>query len=218
LIAAFVLAAVATTATFPAPGAYNYTASMAGQPIGQWNVTVKRSDSATEIDENSWATVMGMTLSAKATLALAPDLSPASYVGNYRAAGQNVAVTVALTGASATITGTQSNAARSVALVPDTHHFAVIEPGLLAGLFALPAQLAAWNESTVTWLSPVTGSTQPLTKSVAAPPARPSGVPAQDVELSLTGATPATIWYDPASFIPDRIEIPSQNAVLTRVR
>jgi hypothetical protein len=190
---------------------------MSGQPIGQWNVTVKRSDATTEVDENSWATVMGMTLSAKATLALGPDLSPASYVGNYRAAGQNVAVTVALTGATATVTGTQSNAARSVALVPDTHHFAVIEPGLLAGLFALPAQLAAWNESTVTWLSPVTGSAQPLMKSAAPPTARPSGVPAQDVELSLTGATPATIWYDPASFIPDRIDIPSQNAVLTRV-
>ena len=105
------------------------------------------------------------------------------------AAGQNVAVTVALTAASATITGTQSNAARTVALVTDTHHFVVIEPGLLAGLFALPAQLAAWNESTVTWLSPVTGSAQPLMKDPAAPPhGRPSGVPAQDVELSLTGA------------------------------
>jgi hypothetical protein len=217
LIQAFVLAAVAATATFPAPGAYNYTASMSGQPIGQWNVTVKRSDSATEIDENSWATVMGMTLSAKATLALGPDLSPTSYTGNYRAAGQDVAVTVALTAASATITGSQSDAAHNVTLVPDTHHFVVIEPGLLAGLFVLPAQLASWNESTVTWLSPVTGSAQPLMKSAAPATGRPAGVPAQDVELSLTGQTPATIWYDATSLIPDRIEVPSQHAVLTRV-
>jgi hypothetical protein len=191
---------------------------MSGQPIGQWNVTVKRNDSTTEIDENSWATVMGMTLSAKATLALGPDLSPTSYTGNYRAAGQDVAVTVALTPASATITGSQSGTAHTVALVPDTHHFAVIEPGLLSGLFALPAQLASWNESTVTWLSPVTGSAQPLMKSAAPAAARPSGVPAQDIELSLTGQTPATIWYDAVSLIPDRIEIPSQHAVLTRVR
>ena len=190
---------------------------MSGQPIGQWNVTVKRNDSTTEIDENSWATVMGMTLSAKATLALGPDLSPTSYTGNYRAAGQDVAVTVALTPASATISGSQSDAAHAVALVPDTHHFVVIEPGLLAGLFALPAQLASWNESTVTWLSPVTGSAQPLTKDAAASTARPAGVPAQDVELSLSGQTPATIWYDAASLIPDRIEVPSQHAVLTRV-
>src|ERR1700728_2060349 len=159
---------------------------MSGQPIGQWNVTVKRSDSGTEIDENSWASVMGMTLSAKATLALGPDLSPTGYTGNYRAAGQNVAVTVALTAASATVTGSQSDAAHTVTLVPDTHHFAVIEPGLLAGLFALPAQLASWNESTVTWLSPVTGSAQPLTKDAAALTAPPAGVPAQDVELSLS--------------------------------
>jgi len=212
-----VLAAVATTVTFPAAGAYNYTASMSGQPIGQWNVTVKRSDSATEIDENSWASLMGMTLSAKATLALAVDLSPTRYTGNYRAAGQNVGVTVALTPASATITGTQSTSARTVALVADTHHFVVIEPGLLAGLFALPAQLASWNESTVTWLSPVTGAAQPLMKGAESAGARPSGIPTQDVELALTGQTAATIWYDPASLVPDRIEVPSQNAVLTRV-
>jgi hypothetical protein len=218
LIPAFVLAAVAATVTFPAPGAYNYTASMNGQPIGQWNVTVKRSDSATEIDEDSWASVMGMMLSAKATLALGPDLSPASYSGNYRAAGQNIAATVALTSASATITGTQSDAARTVTLLAQTHHFVVIEPGLLAGLFALPAQLASWNESKVTWVSPVTGSAQPLMKDPAPPTARPSGVPTQDVELSLTGQTPVTIWYDPASLVPDRIEVPSQHAILTRVR
>jgi hypothetical protein len=218
LIPAFVFAAVATAVTFPAPGAYNYTASMSGQPIGQWNVTVKRSDSTTEIDENSWASVMGMTLSAKATLALGPDLSPTRYTGNYRAAGQNIGVTVALTAASATITGTQSGSARTVALGADTHHFVVIEPGLLAGLFVLPAQLASWNESTVTWLSPVTGTAQPLMKDSAAPPARPAGVPAQDVELSLTGQIPVTMWYDAVTFIPDRIEVPSQHTILTRVR
>ncbi len=210
--------AVAATVAFPGPGAYNYTAAMSGQPIGQWNVTVKRSDSTTEIDENSWASIMGMTLSARATLALASDLSPTSYTGNYLAAGQNVGVTVALTAASATITGTQSDAARKVVLGADTHHFVVIEPGLLAGLFALPAQLASWNESTVTWLSPVTGAAQPLMRDSAAPQPRPAGVPAQDVELSLTGQIPVTMWYDPATFIPDRIEVPSQHAILTRVR
>jgi hypothetical protein len=190
---------------------------MSGQPIGQWNVTVKRTDSATEIDEDSWASVMGMMLSAKAMLALGADLSPTSYTGNYRAGGQNIDVTVALTSASATITGAQSDAARTVALGADTHHFVVIEPGLLAGLFALPAQLASWNESTVTWLSPVTGTAQPLMRAAVPSAAPPPGVPAQDVELSLTGQIPVTIWYDATSLIPDRIEIPSQHAILTRV-
>jgi hypothetical protein len=218
LVPAFVLAVVAATVTFPAPGAYSYTASMSGEPIGQWNVTVKRNDPATEIDENSWASVMGMMLSAKATLALGPDLSPTGYTGNYRAGGQNVDVTVGLTAASATVTSTQSESAHALALLANTHHFVVIEPGLLAGLFALPAQLASWNESTVTWLSPVTGAAQPLAKDSAASPARPTGVPVQDVELSLTGQIPVTMWYDPVTFIPDRIEVPSQHTILTRVR
>jgi len=214
----FVLAVVAATVAFPASGAYNYTASMSGQPIGQWNVTVKRNDSAMELDESSQASMMGMAISARATLLLGADLSPTSYSGAYRAAGQNVAVTVALTAASATVTGTQSETPRTLGLAANTHHFVVVEPGLLAGLFALPAQLASWNESTVTWLSPVTGAAQPLMKDSAASPARPAGVPAQDVELSLTGQIPVTMWYDPVTFIPDRVEVPSQNAVLTRVR
>lgn len=215
---ALVLAAAAATVTFPASGAYSYTASLSGQPIGQWNVTVKRVDSTTEIDENSWASIMGMMLSAKATLVLGSDLSPASYAGSYRAAGQNLSPTVTLTPAFATMAGSASGPSRTVALLADTHHFVVVEPGLLAGLFALPAQLASWNESTVTWLSPVTGAAQPLTKDASMSGARPAGVPAQDVELSLTGQIPLSMWYDPATFVPDRVEVPSQNAVLTRVR
>ncbi len=191
---------------------------MAGQPLGQWGVTVKRGDSTTEIDEDSSASLAGMTLSAKAALVLRADLSPASYQGSYRMSGQDATVGVELTSTAATVSGSQSAAPRTIPLQAGTHHFVVVEPGLLAGLFAVPAQLASWQDSSVTWLSPIMGTTQVIAGGAGASPARPPDVPAADVELSLTGQIPVTIWYDPTTFVPDRIEVPSQNAILRRVR
>jgi hypothetical protein len=217
MLAAFLLAA-AGAVPFPAAGTYAYAASLSGQPVGQWSVTVKRDDLSTEIDESSRASLLGMALSAKATMVLAPDLSPTTYDGNYGAPDQNMTVTVALTPTSATVAGTQIGTARTVSLQAGTHHFVVVEPGLVSGLFALPAQLLSWKDSSVTWLLPMMGATQPLAKSANAPPVRPAGVPAKDVALSLAGNVAATIWYDPASLVPDRIEVPSENAVLTRLR
>ncbi len=47
---------------------------------------------------------------------------------------------------------------------------------------------------------------------------RPADVPAQEAVLSIERPIAVTIWYDPATFVPDEISVPSQNAVLTRVR
>src|SRR5271165_4276794 len=95
----------AATATFPAPGTYAYAASVAGQPVGQWSVTVKNGDASTEIDENSAATVAGMQLSAQAALVLGSDLSPQRYDGHYQTPGQSPNVSVSLGPTSATVVG-----------------------------------------------------------------------------------------------------------------
>ncbi len=36
--------------------------------------------------------------------------------------------------------------------------------------------------------------------------------------LSIDRPLAVTIWYDPATLVPDQIAVPSQNAVLTRER
>jgi hypothetical protein len=217
MLTAFLLAAIAGAATFPAAGTYHYSAAMNGANIGAWSVTVSGDGPGAEIDEDSNASVMGMQLSAKATLLLGPDLAPTKYDGNYRTPGQNPIVSVTLTPTSATVSGAFSSQPQQFSLDPNTHHFIVIEPGLLAGLFVLPAQLSSWKESAVTWITPATAQSQALTTG-GPPAARPSDVPAGDVQLSIERPVALTIWYDPATMIPDEIAVPSQNAVLRRQR
>lgn len=171
-----------------------------------------------QIDEDSSASFAGMQMKANAILALGADLAPLSYTGSYKMAGQSPNVSVVLTPSSATATGATAAAPQRVTLAANTRHFVVIEPGLLAGLFALPAQLATWKESSVTWITPATAAAATLTVNAIATASRPAGVPAQDAVLSVDRPVAATMWYDPATFVPDAIVVPSQNAVLTRER
>lgn len=215
---AILLAATGGSPAFPAPGTYRYSASLAAQPIGQWSVSVKQDASDTQIDETSSASVMGMQLAATASLVLGPDLAPAKYEGNYSVSNQNRHVSAALTSGSATVVSVMSSQPQQLSLLPATQHFVVVEQGLLAGLFALPAQLAAWKETSVTWISPAEAQAQLLRLAPAAAPKPPSGVPANDAPISIDRPIAVTIWYDPATFVPDQISVPSQNAVLTRER
>jgi hypothetical protein len=217
ILASLVLAATGGL-NFPPPGDYRYTAAMSGQNVGSWTVSVTRNAADTEVDETSSASVMGMQLSATAALTLGADLAPTKYSGSYRTPTQALTVSAELTPASATVVDAVTSRPKQVALAANTRHFVVIEPGLLAGLFALPAQLDSWKDPGVTWITPATGQTQSLTTNAQAPLTRPAGVPAADAVLSIDRPIAVTIWYDPATYAPDEISVPSQSAVLTRVK
>jgi hypothetical protein len=132
--------------------------------------------------------------------------------------GQNPSVSAILTPTSATVTSAISKGPQQIALAATTSHFVVIEPGLLAGLFVLPAQLATWKEPAVTWITPATAQGEALSASTSAPSGRPTGVASQDAVVSIDRPMALTIWYDPTTLVPDEIDVPSQNAVLTRER
>jgi hypothetical protein len=217
MLATLVLAALGAAAVFPAPGAYRYTASMAGQSVGSWSVTVTNGGDSTTIAEESRASIGGLQLAATASLVLGPDLAPTRYDGHYRTPGQNPNVSVVLTPSAATVVGAFNTEPQQVPLGSNTRHFVVIEPGLLAGLFALPAQLRSWKDPAVTWITPTTAQAQSLTVG-AQTSARPADVPSQDALLSIDRPIAVTIWYDPSTLVPDEIVVPSQNAVLTRQR
>lgn len=217
LLPALLLAAAAS-ATFPAPGTYRYAATLGAQRIGEWSATVQGRSGDTVVDENSSAMFAGMQLAATASLVLSPDLAPVSYEGSYHMPGQNPTVTVSVTGRTATVSGTLMSQTQGAAMLPGTEHFVVVEPGLLAGLFVLPAQLDAWRESSVTWITPTSAQAQLLTIDPNATAPRPAGVPAKDVLLSIERPLIVTIWYDPATLVPDEVIVPSQSATLTRER
>jgi hypothetical protein len=217
MIAALMLAALGAGTLFPAAGTYRYSAAMNGQNVGAWSVTVRDATGGIEVDEDSTASVMGMQLAAKATLLLGPDLAPTKYDGNYRTPGQNPIVSVSLSPSTATVSGAFTSAPQSIALLASTRHFVVVEPGLLAGLFVLPAQLGSWKESAVTWITPATAQAQSLTIG-SQTPSRPADVPPADSAISIERPVALTMWYDPATMVPDEILVPSQNAVLKRQR
>lgn len=219
MLSTITLAALAAGSPFLTPGTYQYTALLNGQPAATSTITVAHTGNATNIDEDSSGSLAGMHLSGKATMVLGADLAPTQYNGSYESASQKATVMVALTPTAATIAGSAAvGGSQALALSANTRHFVVIEPGLLAGLFALPAQLESWKDPAVTAIAPMSGRAEALATDPASAQARPSDVPAQDAVLSFGGRFPFTIWYDPTTFVPDEVIVPMQHVVITRAR
>ncbi len=222
MLSAILLAAL-SGAPFPAPGAYRYTASVNnGQAVGSgsWSVNVTQDAAQTTVAESMSGDVMGLHIRATASLVLGPDLAPLRYAGQYafNEIDQPARVTVVLTPSTATVAAAGTGQSQRLTLAANTQRFVVIEPGCLAGLFALPAQMAAWNDPTVTWIAPLNAQAQLLSAGSTSSAPRPANLPAQEAVLSIDHPIALTIWYDPSTLVPDEISLPSQNAVLTRVR
>ena len=200
-------------------GSYKYTATLNGATAGSSTLTVKADGTTTQIDERASGATAGLEFSGSASLVLGADLAPTQYDGKYSVAGQQADVNVSLTPTTATVNNSAAaTRVQTYALNPNAKHFVVIEPGLLAGLFALPAQMQAWNDAAVSAIAPGIGRQLTLQAATAATETRPSGVPGADVALDVKGPYALTVWYDPATMIPDEILVPSQNATVTRVR
>jgi hypothetical protein len=206
------LAALSAGGPALAPGTYSYSAAYNGSVVGASKVTVTRSGNGFAIAEDSSGQIGGQQGTGTSRLVLGADLSPLSYTESYQVPDDHATASVALTATSATSGG------ESFALSGDAKHFVVIEIGLVAGLFALPAQMQAWNNAAVQAIVPSFKASLSMTPDSSLTAARPDGVPAGDVALTFGGMTPLTIWYDPATSIPDQFVVPSQNIVVTRVR
>jgi len=79
--------------------------------------------------------------------------------------------------------------------------------------------MAAWNDAPSTAIAPTRPGSVLLDVAAQATPApHPAGVPDGDVAIVFGGRLPFTIWYDPATFVPDEIDVPSENVSATRIR
>jgi hypothetical protein len=199
-----------------APGTYTYKSAINGQSVGSSTIVVKQNGAVTEIDEQTAGTINGVQASAKATLNLAADLSPSAYQGEYQGGGQAAKTTV-------TFTETAANAVtpagpKSFPLLGTANHFIVLDGALLSGFVALPAEMRAWNNATVTAIAPVYGQSLSLAPDPSVKPNRPATVPGADLAVSVSGQIPFTVWYDPSTNIADELDVPSQGIVVTRVK
>ncbi len=199
-----------------APGNYTYNATMNGAKVGTSQITVKSSSAGVEIDEQMRGSFDGSASSGSATYVLATDLSPQKYTATGTVGGDTVNDTATVNGDAATISSGQGGSL-SFTLSPPATRFVVVDLGSFAGFMPLAAQMSAWNDPKATVLVPVYGIALSIeiTGNAAV---RPAGVPASDVGLAFGGHAPFTIWYDPATYVPDEIDIPSQNVVVTRQR
>src|SRR5579863_6038081 len=186
-----------------AAGSYTYTAARDGATVGTSQVTVKATSSGVEIDETLSGMLNGQHSSGSATYILGADLSPVSYTANGSIGGDSIKDSAMVKGASANV-ASAGGAPQSIALAAPATRFVVIDLGAVAGFVPLAAQMTAWSNPDVMVLVPMYGLSINLD-----PPAttqtRPANVPSADVVLSFGGHAPFTVWYDPATFVPDEI-------------
>ena len=202
-----------------AVGTYAYAGTYEGDPAGTSSVTVRQDNEGATIVEKATGSINGLEMLGSATLTLGPDLVPTIYNGSYQSGALETVVTVSITSAYATVTSNSTEGRpQTFPLKRPAQHFVVIEPGLVAGLFALPAQMAAWSDAPVYAIAPSVARAESFELDENAKPQRPDDVPAADLQLSFGGKFAFTIWYDPATLVPDEILAPSQNLVVTRVR
>jgi hypothetical protein len=106
--------------------------------------------------------------------------------------------------------------ARDAMLVEGTKHFVLINGTEIAGLIALPAQLTSWHDERVTAVGPQLSEKTLYTVSTPPVAVRPKGVAAADFAMQFDGKEHLVEWVDPLTLLPDRIDIPSQRAVIVR--
>lgn len=201
-----------------AAGTYNYVATLAGNPSGKTAITVTRNaDGSVSIAEDSTGTYQGIAGSAKATLSLGrDDATVAGYAAHLTVGGNAVESSATFAGKTATVNGVGGT--QTFTLVPG-QQFVVIDGALMSGFIALPSQVAAWPGAPLQLLQPIYGQATALLTDPAAKPVRPADVPAGDASLSVTGPLPMVEWYDPATMIPDQIDVTAeQPLVITRQR
>lgn len=197
-------------------GNYTYNATMNGQKVGTSQITVKRNANGVEIDEQMRGSFDGSDSSGTASYVLAADLSPRTYSSAGTVGGDAVKDSASINGDDATILS-GGGGSLSFTLSPPATRFVIVDLGAFAGFVPLAAQMSAWNGPKATVLIPLYGIALSIEPAVNTAD-RPAALPATDIAMAFGGHAPFTIWYDPSTFVPDEIDIPSQNVVVTRQR
>lgn len=199
-----------------AAGAYTYKTSYHGADLGTSKITVSANGNSTQISEQTSGSYSGTSGNATATLVLDSNLAPTSYRASGTMGGNPIADAATIAADTAQVTNAQGTTS-SFRLNGGATHFVVVDLGTIAGFVALPAQMKTWNDASVLAVIPSFGQSVPYTPAADAQAPRPAGVPASDVALAFAGRTPFTVWYDPATLVPDQIDVASQGLSVTRV-
>ncbi len=183
-------------------GTYHYAMSANGSTIGLSTIVVQHHGSSVEVGES--ASLAGHALVTRRTLDATTFQTlkyAASAPGSPQSATLNLTATTALLHAGAT------NA--SISAPPDAPFF--VNDNLVAGFAQLPAQLHATGSGKLTMACVCGGLVALPTIVVPVTATRPSDVPASDAGVAVEfGDQVMTLWYDPATYVLKRADLPSQ--------
>lgn len=215
-VSTFVLGAAIAAA--PAQGTYTYAASLAGAAMEKTTITVAQDASGVRLSESAAGRISGDEQSGQTVLTLDQSLAPVSYTATYNAMGKTLHSALAFSGQTASQTGDLNARPATFTLPAGANHFVVLDGTMFSGFFALPSQLHAWGSAAVVALAPMFGRSYPIAVDPSVKPERPATVPATDVALSASSPIGFTLWYDPATFIVDELDVPTQEATVIRQR
>lgn len=210
-------------AVAPAPpdGSYKYAVSRGGSNVGNAALTVKRAAPGVTVHEVE--TFGGVTETVDESLD-GGDLSPTSYVSNFPVTS-DVAVTahIAFYSGGARETVDSVPGSTDFRLERGTTRLVIVDGAMATGFLFLPAQVKAQNLTAFTLLAPSLADTYYCTVNATASPPRPAGLPAADLSVTFDGTgqngnTEFVVWYQPATFVVDEVDVPTQQVTIARVR
>ncbi len=183
-------------------GTYHYEIRLGSGAIGSSTILVRRAAGSVEIDENG--ELLGQSLASRRSLA-ATTLRTLSYSGE--AGGKHFNVSIEGDQASL-LAGTLI---KRISAAPDAPW--VVNENMVAGFAQMPAMVQEMGEKRFT-LACICGggfSAVPVVATAAAM-VRPVDVPDGDASATLMMAgVGATLWFDPHTYVLDRLEIPSKS-------
>jgi len=212
----FALAAATSTPAAPPDGSYTYVSTVPGRGTGTTSVMVRHDGDNVVLEERATGSSDTVSGSGTATMTLDAGLTPAGYRATYNFGGMPSDVTVKFAGTTATESG--AGMTQSFPLGNVASHFVVVDGVLLSGYLALPAQMRAWQNTTVMGVVPMFGRAFQLAPDTTVQQTRPKTVPSNDTVLAFSSPIAFSIWYDPGTLLVDEIDVPSQNASIVRRR
>ena len=208
------LVVAASLAAAPPDGTYSYDLQQSGTSIGSATVTLKHADAGILIHEKQDIKLGSSSMNYVVDETLDPgSLAPRSYVATYTKDGTPAVIRMALDsgGVRGSIDGVSGISA--VTLPTDTKANFIVELSLLSGYVALPAQVSAAHVSKFAEVVPSQFIAVENHVQQNMNPVRPSGVPAQDVPLSISSNVDYDIWYDPLNYTVHAVVVSTQNVI-----
>lgn len=207
------LALDAANVVVPPPGSYRYNATVSGKSAGTSLLLVSKTDQGIKIEERGETNSELVTSKQNSTMLLDGSLVPTYYTASYQQFDQKMNAVVTFADRNATVTaGTD---VKQIPLGGSSKSFIILDSSSVAGFFILPAQMRAMANGDTTVVVPGAGTSGFLDVIPDNKPQRPASVPPGDASVSFAGETPFVEWYDPATFVPDEVDMPGQNLVIS---